>query len=207
MIPDNILQFLHQSNLIEGIDIPEAYLETYWERPDERPITKLEQHAKNSCLALHQVMNYTLHETPMSKGIINDLHFLQMDGLLPPSDCGHVRKEWVKVGGDICPDPAHLPKLLTKFIKHFNNKKLNSPEWLHFEFECIHPFIDGNGRTGRLLYAYDLLRRGKEIRPILSRFGGSGAGFQKRRQDYYNAIRAHKTAYFIQWQVVPNALS
>lgn len=53
-------------------------------------------------------------------------------------------------------DKQEIESLLSNFIKHFNDKKSTVNELinmaiLHFQFESIHPFYDGNGRTGRIL--------------------------------------------------------
>ena len=68
-------------------------------------------------------------------------------------------------------DKAEILDLLTNFINHFNQKDDLSPlinlAILHFQFESIHPFYDGNGRTGRILNILYLILNGLIDVPIL----------------------------------------
>lgn len=110
---------------------------------------------------------------------------------------GEYRKVQVWIGstGKMFANPAAVPHLMDQWIKDFN--KMEKTPWeLHKEFENIHPFIDGNGRTGRLLWAYDLLRRGEEIHPMLDTFREPSLKsdtycpntFNEKRQRYYEAL-------------------
>jgi len=68
-------------------------------------------------------------------------------------------------------DKAEILDLMTNFIKHFNDKCDLSPlinlAILHYQFESIHPFYDGNGRTGRILNVLFLILNGLIDVPIL----------------------------------------
>ena len=57
---------------------------------------------------------------------------------------------------------------------------------LHSQFETIHPFLDGNGRLGRLLLVFFLVARGRLTVPLLY----LSAYLERRRQDYYDALQA-----------------
>ncbi len=52
---------------------------------------------------------------------------------------------------------------------------------LHYQFETIHPFLDGNGRMGRLLILFHLVLRDRLPRPLLY----LSSYFDRRRDDYY----------------------
>ena len=61
------------------------------------------------------------------------------------------------------PEPLMVSELMEKLIKEFNNKKLHpieSAALFHLKFEGIHPFVDGNGRTGRLILNLFLMQKG-----------------------------------------------
>ncbi len=70
-------------------------------------------------------------------------------------------------------DKKEIEKLLSNFIKHFNSNKNDQPNALiqmailHFQFESIHPFYDGNGRTGRILNLLYLILNNLLDIPIL----------------------------------------
>lgn len=61
------------------------------------------------------------------------------------------------------PEPAVVPELMEKLIAEFAKKKLHpieSAALFHLKFEGIHPFVDGNGRTGRLIMNLFLMQNG-----------------------------------------------
>ncbi|MFM9500520.1 Fic family protein, partial [Streptomyces galilaeus] len=75
----------------------------------------------------------------------------------------------VKVGFTLCPSPTLVPILMEMFVELWNHelkKEDDAPYaqayYLHNVFESIHPFIDGNGRTGRLLLNMFLMAKGVE---------------------------------------------
>lgn len=72
--------------------------------------------------------------------------------------------EWVRVGSHIAADPADLAKLIQEmFISYQTSSQENIIKRIarfHLTFEHIHPFVDGNGRIGRVLNNYLLIREG-----------------------------------------------
>ena len=79
---------------------------------------------------------------------------------------GRFRKEgeWVRVGTHIGADPKNIERLLTDMLAVYNGGKDNHIvarlAKLHLTFEDIHPFCDGNGRIGRVINNYELIREG-----------------------------------------------
>ena len=68
----------------------------------------------------------------------------------------------------IPPDPEKIPNLMTYFVYNYNHDEediFTKIARYHIEFEKIHPFEDGNGRTGRLLLNYELLKN--DIPPVV----------------------------------------
>jgi len=73
-------------------------------------------------------------------------------------------KEFVRVGSYIAPNPKEVMGLLTKMLAEYNaasyENVIKRIAKLHLSFEHIHPFVDGNGRIGRVLNNYVLIREG-----------------------------------------------
>lgn len=90
--------------------------------------------------------------------------------------------EYVRVGTYIAPAPEHIERLIEQNLIEYNtNTEVYFTDKIarfHLEFEHTHPFIDGNGRMGRVIINYQLLRLG--FPPIIIR--------DKEKQDYYKSF-------------------
>ncbi len=79
---------------------------------------------------------------------------------------GRFRKdnEWVRVANHIAPDPKEVVSRLEKMLAKHNSSSyeniIKRIAQLHLTFEYIHPFVDGNGRIGRVINNYLLIREG-----------------------------------------------
>jgi Fic family protein len=79
---------------------------------------------------------------------------------------GRFRKEgeWVRVASHIAPDPKEVVGRLEKMLAAYNSNSheniIKRIALLHLTFEYIHPFVDGNGRIGRVINNYLLIREG-----------------------------------------------
>src|SRR4029077_176675 len=91
----------------------------------------------------------------------------------PPSELGELLADWERFAHE---DPE-LPLLVQNAL-------------LHAQFETIHPFLDGNGRLGRLLLAFFLVARGRLPAPLLY----LSSYLERHRQDYYEALQAVRDA-------------
>lgn len=74
------------------------------------------------------------------------------------------KDEWVRVGNHIGADPVHvhekLEEMMVRYHSTANENIINRVALLHLTFENIHPFVDGNGRIGRVINNYLLIREG-----------------------------------------------
>ena len=91
------------------------------------------------------------------------------------------------------PPPDALAEALADW-ERFANEEPEMPllvqdALLHVQFETIHPFLDGNGRLGRLMLVLFLIVRGRLTAPLLY----LSAGIEHQRERYYAALRATRT--------------
>lgn len=70
-----------------------------------------------------------------------------------PDIAGEYRDCNVRVGGDVPPSPSAVPDLMSELLSVTPDTPLAAVDW-HIRFEKIHPFADGNGRVGRLIYLW-----------------------------------------------------
>ncbi len=95
------------------------------------------------------------------------------------------RNEYVRVGSHIAPAPEHVESMIdAALLEHSSNHTSHFIEKIarfHLEFELIHPFVDGNGRIGRVLMNYQLLQLG--FPPIIIR--------DKEKAAYYSSFKEY----------------
>jgi Fic family protein len=157
---------------------------------------------------VHEILNYRkaldlgvkeLEKMPLSENLIKKLHAtLLKSGRGHTKAPGEFRKIQVYIGkpGAGIEDASFVPPPAHEIIPLFNNleKYLNSNKEkdmlvqiavAHYQFEAIHPFLDGNGRVGRLLISLFLYEEKLLAHPFLylSEF------FEAHRQDYYDLLR------------------
>lgn len=107
---------------------------------------------------------------------------------------GNFRKQSVKVGNLIPPPPLRIPDLMADLERYINLDDSLAPlikaGLAHVQFETIHPFLDGNGRIGRLLIVLILIDNGLIAAPILY----PSYYFKKHHLEYYlslDRVRTH----------------
>ncbi len=141
----------------------------------------------------------SLEKTPLSENLVKKLHaILLRSGRGYNKAPGEFRKIQVYIGrpGASIEEASFVPPPSNEIISLFGNleKYLNSNDErdrlvqiaiAHYQFEAIHPFLDGNGRVGRLLTSLFLFERGLLSHPFLylSEF------FEEHRDDYYDLLR------------------
>jgi len=101
------------------------------------------------------------------------LHRILAGKVMDQGEAGRYRSIQVRVGRYVPPPPQEVSGLMFELLEWWNRDsgKLSpvlSSAILHYRFEAIHPFADGNGRTGRALGLWELYRRGFDTHHIFS---------------------------------------
>ena len=101
------------------------------------------------------------------------LHRIVAGEVMDQGDAGRYRAMRVQVGEYMPPPPGEVPGLMLELLEWWNDgapvlSPVLSCAIVHYRFEAIHPFADGNGRTGRALALWELYRRGFDTHHICS---------------------------------------
>ena len=152
---EEIEEFLKENNAIEGVF-------------DDK---SLEQ--------ARYAWEYLMKQDVLNTGVILKTHkILMLHSNLLPSEKGYFRNIMVYIGGKSAINAIHIPAKIFKWcFEGMRAYPLIDPKKLHIEYEKIHPFVDGNGRTGRMFMNWQRIKRLKKSVLIIRR--------GKEQQKYY----------------------
>ena len=169
--------------------------------PEESvPLDKRDDWAEvqNYISAMNQAIP-RLETLPISSRLIREVHAELMKGVRGKNkQPGEFRTSQNWIGGNsiddalfVPPPFTAIPELMSDIEMFIHNPKTQLPDLLkiaiiHYQFETIHPFNDGNGRTGRLLITLYLASKGLLKRPVLY----MSDYLEKHRNSYYASITA-----------------
>jgi len=191
----HVIKEATQSSKIEGTqtNMDEALLDK-----EDIPLDKRDdwEEVQNYIKAMEWAIS-KLEKLPFSSRLIRETHKILMHGVRgEKKQPGEFRRSQNWIGGATINDavfipPVHtfVPELMNDIEKFLHNEEIFLPVLLkiglaHYQFETIHPFLDGNGRIGRLLIPLYLVSKGILQKPILylSDF------FEKNRGLYYDNL-------------------
>lgn len=176
---------------------------------DELALFEVDQEVEPSRPDVREVYNYvramevgiaTLPSLPISSRLIRELHGILLGGVRGgegPKTPGEFRRSqnWIGRPGATLAEATFVPPpveemhaALGDWEKYLHAESLEpalvKAAYLHYQFEAIHPFLDGNGRIGRLLVTLFLCSRECLSQPLLHLSGF----FDETRDDYYRLL-------------------
>jgi Fic family protein len=189
-----IVEWTYNSNAIEGNTLTLKETELVINRGLTIGRKSLKEHfeAINHKEGIQYLYDFVKKKKELDEGTILALHKKILKNI-DDTEAGHYRTSNVMITGavHIPPSAVKIKRLMNEFFEWYyeNKKKLSVAElaaWVHYKIVHIHPFIDGNGRTARLLMNLILLQNGYPPAVILN----------VDRQKYYRALKeADKEKY------------
>ena len=182
-----MIEFTYDSNAIEGntLTLKETAMALEGMTIDKKPL-KDHLEAVGHRDAFLYVQDIAKKDMPLTESVIKNIHALVL--MNRPEDKGVYRRIPVKIMGAYTEpvQPYLIEPKMTELLATDNERKgvlhdIERVARFHLEFEGIHPFIDGNGRTGRLLMNLELIKCGYP--PINVKFAD--------RKRYYDAFDAY----------------
>ena len=177
-IEGNTLTLKETKVVLEGITVGGKSIREHFEAINHRE-------------AIEWVESVVARHEPFSEQLVKSIHQLVLKNI-DDSNAGRYRQENVIIAGaeHTPPDHLHLPSLMAELIQWYQQQDYHPVERaarLHVDFVGIHPFVDGNGRTARLLMNFDLMTSG--YLPVIIK--------AEHRLAYYEALdKAHTTQQY-----------
>lgn len=179
-------EYIYESNAIEGNTLTLAETELVLSKGITVSGKPLKDHleATNHQKAMARLKNMVADQTPVNERAVLELHDLVLRGI-NDSYGGRYRDVPVRISGSrhVPPNPMKVHALMKELFAWFAEQAkrmhiVHAAAELHLRLSQIHPFVDGNGRTCRLVMNLHLLKHGYPLTIIRSE--------NNLRVDYYN---------------------
>jgi len=185
----------HSSTAIEGNPLT---LEQVRAVEEDRTVPAIPDRARQEVVNYFAGLRF-IEKNTRKKTIGHDdvleLHRIVAGKVMDHGEAGRYRTIRVRVGPYLPPPPEDVSGLMFELLEWWNKQAADfspalSSAILHYRFEAIHPFADGNGRTGRALALWELYRRGFDTHHIFS----VDEFYWDDRSRYYQALQAVRKA-------------
>jgi Fic family protein len=194
-----IIHNAHSSTSIEGNRLSLEQVSDLAQGREVMATRKDKKEVLNYLNALENIGKLTKGSSIDEKGILNIHQRVTEDTLDNPNDCGAYRNRYVIVANRLTgevffkpPKNEDVPELMKDLLEWINSeeaRELNpiiETGIVHYEFVRIHPFVDGNGRTARVLAALILYLRGFDTK----QFFCLDDYYDSDRSAYYRALQS-----------------
>jgi Fic family protein len=181
----------HSSTAIEGNPLTLEQARAVEEGRDLPAVPdRARREVVNYFAALRHIEKHARKKTIVHEDVLR-LHRIIAGQVMDQGEAGRYRSIRVRVGPYMPPPPEMVSGLMFDLLEWWNTASgalspVLSSAVVHYQFEAIHPFADGNGRTGRALALWELYRRGFDTHHIFS----VDEYYWEGRPRYYGALQA-----------------
>lgn len=195
---DAIIRSAHSSTAIEGNPLTLEEVSALAQGREVMARRKDRAEVLNYLEALDKIPSFASHK-PFTLADLLEIHkVVTRDTLEDPSYEGILRPVQVIIGNPVTrevtfrpPDTEEVPGLIEDFLEWFNSSEIDTLDPVvaagltHYELVRIHPFVDGNGRTARIMATMLLYKRGFDLK----RFFALDDYYDHDRNSYYTALQ------------------
>ena len=195
---DALIRNAHSSTAIEGNPLSLEDVSALAAGRDLMVRRKDKQEVLNYLEALNKIPEFAKRTPFKSEDLLEMYKMVTKEALENPNDEGAFRNRQVFVGNGITgevvfmpPKTEEVPQLINDFLGWFNSEEINEIDpviqggIIHYEMVRIHPFIDGNGRTARIMATLVFYKKGFDVK----RFFALDDYYDQDRRNYYTALK------------------